>query len=421
MKPYNKKNTVLAMLITLVLASVAMAGCHESDTEDQFTIGSVLPLTGDLSPFGPAAQNAVNLAVQQVNAAGGVHGEDVRHVEQNSETREEAGRSAAEHLLNVERVDAIVGAMGSGITSAFVNSVIDAQIPIISPSNTAPRFTDLDDDGWYFRTVPSDALQGPVMADLLLEHGRDEISIIMLNNDYGIGFGEALQQAYEENGGSVAEFVPYNPEGADFTTDVQTAVDADPDAVVLIGYPDTGAIVLRNALEQGYFDDDPIPWYFSEGMNDQGFVTDFHGEADENVLDGFWGTLPEQNEDDNFTADFEGAFGSSPALFSDRTYDAAMLLMLAAEHCECTGGADIQESLLAVQNAPGEEVVYDAQRALDLIREGEDIIWTGASGPMEWDDVGDVDEEFAVFATWEIVDGEIVVQERGIRMENLFQ
>lgn len=419
---HTKSTQILVVLATLTLASVALAGCHESDTDDdQFKIGSVLPLTGDLSPFGPSAQNALNLAVKHVNENGGVNGQDVVHVEADSETRGEAARSAAENLIDVERVHAIVGAMGSGVTSAFVESVIDAQIPIISPSNTAPRFTDLDDDDWYFRTVPSDALQGPVMADLVLDHGHEEIAVILLNNDYGQGFGEALEQAFEENGGTVVEEVPYDPEGADFTTDVQQAADADADAIVLIGYPDTGQVVLENALAQGLFEgDDPTPWYFSEGMRDQEFVTEFHDDAGENILDGFWGTEPQQVETEEFLSDFEAEYGSGPELFSDRTYDAAMLLMLAAEHCNCTGGEELKSSLRSVQNSPGEEVVYDAGRALELIRDGQDIVWTGAAGPMEWDDAGDMDDEFALFSIWEIDDGEITVRESGIRMEDLF-
>lgn len=421
MNTHNKKNTILATLTALVLVSVALAGCHEPEGDDQFTIGSVLPLTGDLSPFGPSAQNALNLAVQHVNDAGGVNGQNVRHVEADSETRAEAAHSAAGNLIDVERVHAIVGAMGSGITMAFIDRVIDAQIPIVSPSNTAPGFTDLDDDGWYFRTVPSDALQGPVLADLLLEHGHQEVSVIMLNNDYGIGFGEALRDSFEENGGNVVAWVPYATDGADFTSDVEAAVNPGPDAIVLIGYPDTGSIVLENAFEIGELGDGAIPWYFSEGMKDQGFVTEFQDETEEDVLEGYWGSVPEQPENATFASDFEEAFGTAPALFSDRTYDAAMILMLAAEHCSCTGGRDLQDSMRSVQNAPGEEVVYDAARALELIRDGQDIMWTGAAGPMEWDDVGDVAAEYAAFATWQIQDGQIETVRTGIKFEDLFQ
>lgn len=409
---------VLVILSTVLLAGVALAGCHEPTTDDQFTIGSVLPLTGDLSPFGPSAQNALNLAISHVNDAGGVMGEPVRHVEENSETRGEAALSAAGRLIDTERVHAIVGAMGSGVSMAFIDRVIDAQIPMVSPSNTNPDFTDYPDNGWYFRTVPSDAAQGVIMAYLLHSQNITDVSIIMLNNDYGVGFGNVVRETFEAQGGNVLEFVAYDPEGADFRADVAQAANAGPEGIVLIGYPDTGRIVLENAYEAGYLGgDSDIRWFFGEGMMDPGMVTEFHEDVEDGVLNGIWGTTPEELTQAGFIDDFQAAYGDDPALFSDRTYDAGMLLMLAAEHCQCFGGQALLDSMRAVQNSPGEEIVYDAARALELIRDGQDIVWTGAAGPMEWDDVGDVD---APYSTWRIADGQIVTDESGLWPEDVF-
>lgn len=414
MNPNSSQKHIQVVAAVAVLLAVVLAGCHEPGhgaDGDELVIGSVLPATGGLSAYGPAARTAVDLAVDHVNDAGGVNGQDVRHVAEDSETTEEAASSAVSNLLNVENIHALIGPMGSGMSMAVVDQVIAAEIPMVSPSNTGPDFTTLDDGGWYWRTVPSDALQGAVMAMVLEEHGHRTISIIAANDAYGVGFGEVLERSFTGDGGTILEFVRYDREGADYTSDVDAAATGGPEAIVLIGYPQEGRVLLQNAFERGHIGEgSDIEWYFSEGFRAQSFVDEMH-EQSPGLLNGYWGTTPEQNTNQGFLDDYRAAQGEEPALFADRTYDAAVLVMLAAEKCGCTDGAGIRDSLRDVQNAPGEEVVYDVARALELIRDGQDIQWTGAAGPMEWDDVGDVS---APYATWRIVDGTIETQQTGI-------
>jgi ABC-type branched-subunit amino acid transport system substrate-binding protein len=410
-----------ASLLSVMLVTVGLAGCLDPAVEDNddpdveaLRMGTILPLTGDLSPFGPSAQNAVELAVKHVNEAGGVNGQDVELETADSETSEEAATGAASHLIDVVGVHAIVGAMGSGISLAFIDQAVGAQIPMISPSNTAPTFTqmaqDSDTDGWYFRTVPSDALQGAVMADLLHEQGMTRIAILAINNDYGVGFGEVLQDRFMAQAGVVQAFVRYDPMGTDFSSDVEEAAALSPDAIVLIGYPDTGEIIVRQAFERGHIGPDTdIDWYFSEGLKDPEFVREQRTPEGEFILEGYFGTTPEELTEAQFLQDFEAEYGDAPALFSDRTYDAAMIVMLAAEYCSCVSGEEFKQAFHEVQNSPGEEVVYDAARALELLQDGQDIQWTGAAGPMEFDENGDV---VAPYSVWQVVDGEIqTVQE----------
>lgn len=414
MNPKSSQKKVQVMAASAVLLAVILSGCHEpghGTDDDQLVIGSVLPMTGGLSPYGPSARNAVDLAVDHVNDAGGVNGQDVRHVAEDSETTEEGASSAVSNLLNVDGIHALIGPMGSGMSMAIVDQVIAAEIPMVSPSNTGPDFTTLDDDGWYWRTVPSDALQGAVMAMVLEEQGHTRVSIIAANDAYGVGFGEVLEESFTADGGTILEFVRYDREGTDYTSDVEAAAADDPDAIVLIGYPQEGRVLIQNAFERGHIGaESGIEWYFSEGFRAQSFVDEIHDQSP-GLLNGYWGTTPEQDTNEGFLNDFQAAHGEEPALFADRTYDAAVLVMLAAANCGCTDGAGIRDSLRDVQNAPGDEVVYDVARALELIRDGEDIQWTGAAGPMEWDDVGDVS---APYSTWQIVDGDIETQQTGI-------
>ncbi len=384
-------------------------------------LGSLLPLTGDLNPFGPSAENAVQLAVEHVNEAGGVNGQDVELITADSETSEDAASSAASHLIDVEEVHAIVGAMGSSVSLAFIDQVVAAEIPMISPSNTAPTFTEMaedsETDGWYFRTVPSDTLQGALMADVAIDEGFETASILAINNDYGVGFGDVFQERYEDNGGEVLEYVRYDPEGTDFSSDVDAVAAANPDVVVAIGYPDTGQIFMQNAIDRGHAGANPsVQWMFSEGFQDQsGFVdqlgtVEFEDE-EVSVIEGCLGTAPQEMTHEQFVADFQEAFDMEPALFSDRTYDAAMLLMLASEACDCVEGEAFKDAITEVQNEPGTEVEYDAEEALLLLRAGQDIQWTGAAGPLEFDENNDVTAPGLI---WQVNEGQIEVIETGI-------
>lgn len=384
-------------------------------------LGTILPLTGDLSPYGPSAERAVQLAVQHVNDAGGVNGEEVELVTADSETNEDAASQAASQLIDVEEVHGIVGAMGSGISHSFLDQVVSAEIPMISPSNTGTDFTELSEtgetDGWYFRTVPSDALQGAVMAQLAADEGYETASILAINNAYGTGFGDVFQASFEEAGGQVLDYVRYDPDGTDFSSDVGSAASDDPDVIVAIGYPDTGRIFMQNAFDRGHAGGNPTAdWLFSEGFNDQsGFVDElatvqFEGE-DVSIIEGCMGTTPQELTDERFINDFQDAYDEEPALFADRTYDAAMLLMLASEHCDCVEGQAFQEAIVEVQNPPGQEVEYDASQALLLLQAGQDIEWTGAAGPLEFDENHDVTAPYAV---WQVNDGQIETIETGI-------
>lgn len=382
----------------------------------QLKIGSILPLTGDLNPYGPSAENSVQLAVNHVNDAGGVNGQEVAWVAEDSETSEDAASQAANNLINVEEVHGIVGAMGSGVSLSFIDQVVNAQIPMISPSNTGTDFTEMsannETDGWYFRTVPSDALQGAVMAQLALDDGYETASILAIDNAYGNGFADVFQEEFGNGGGEVLDRVEYDPEGSDFSSDIQAVTSSDPDTIVAIGYPDTGQIFMRNAYDRGHAGGNPTAdWLFSEGFKDQsGFVDELptveFEDEEHSIIEGCKGTTPMETTNDQFVQDFQGEFGEEPALFSDRTYDAAMLLMLASEHCNCVEGQEYQDAIVEVQNPPGEEVAYDAQQALTLLKAGQDIQWTGAAGPMEFDENHDVTAPYAI---WQVNDGQVEV------------
>ena len=382
-----------------------------TDGASAVKIGTLLPLTGDLSAYGGPMEDGARLAIKGVNENGGVLGSEIVIVSTDSRTSEVAAVDAMNQLATIDKVPAVIGAAGSGPSLAIINIAIANKIVQISPSNTGPDFTTYEDDGFYFRTVPSDALQGKAMAKLAKDSGYVNASTIVLNNPYGVGFEGVFKEEFEKLGGTVMDRVRYDPSGATFDSEVDKVSANDPDAIVLVGYPDTGSIVLKSAYEKGIME--TSDWLLSEGMRTDELAEKVGKDTEGNyIIAGFVGTTPDPRATgpayDVFAADYEAEYGEAPATFCSNAYDAAALIALAIEKSGSADGTAIRDTLPSVANAPGEEV-SDIGTALALIREGKEINYQGASGELTFDGVGDV---FGEYCTWQIADdGKITLGE----------
>ncbi len=389
------KGASLGVIALALAAAPAMA--------EPLKIGSLKPLTGDLQAYGEANVNGVRLAVKQINEAGGVGGEPVELVVGDTQTNPQAGVDAAQKLVNVDNVDAIVGAMASGVTMPVTTSVTAREgVVTISPSATSPSITTLDDNDFLFRTAPSDAYQGVALAKLVTDKGLTNVSIIYINNAYGEGLANAFEEAFTgEQGGTVSENIPYEQGQASYRGEVQRADTGGAEALVLIGYPENGVVILRQALEGGHFD----RFVFTDGMKAPQIVEQIGGQ----FLNGSFGTVPTAPDSAQLQAfrdAYEAEYGEVPPLpYIDSGYDATMLIALAAAKAGSTDRTAIRDALREVATAPGETVgPGDFARALELISAGTDINYEGASGPVDFDENGDVP---GVIGEWVIEDGEI--------------
>jgi hypothetical protein len=216
-----------------------------AEADGVLRIGTVLPQTGNLAFLGPPEFAAVELAVNDINEAGGVLGEDVVSYEGDSgdTTTDIANQTVDEHLAN--NVDAIIGAASSGVSMTIIDKITQACVIQFSPANTSPDFTDYDDDDLYFRTAPSDVLQGRVLGDLAIADGNATVAILALQDPYGEGLLQYTEEALEDQGADVVVSEVYDPQAANFDPEVDQVVDADPDALVLIGFDESSRILQR--------------------------------------------------------------------------------------------------------------------------------------------------------------------------------
>jgi len=393
-----------AALTRLAAAAGAAALAAGSAQAQEVPIGSLMAMTGPLAEYGESIQNGVTLAVEQINEAGGVlDGRQLEIVVGDTQTNPQAGVAAAQQLISANQVAGIVGALSSGVTIAVATGVTASnQVPQISPASTAPDITELDDDGFLFRTTPHDALQGLVVADLVQEAGHQTVSVIYVNNDYGLGLAEAFADRFGEIGGTVAQSVAYEEKQASYRGEVQRAAEGDPEALVLIAYPGDGVPIVRAALEEGLFE----TFIFTDGMKSTELIDAIGAEH----LEGMVGTAPEARETDaaaRFKEAYEGRFGELPPRpYIDTGYDATFLLALAMEKAGSTEGPAIRDALTEVAGPPGEAILPgEWEKAKQLLAEGRDIDYQGAAGSQDFDENGDVPGTFGI---WRIENGQIV-------------
>ena len=350
---------------------------------DPLILASLMPLSGDLASLGPGIALGAALAVEQINAAGGINGQPVQLIEGDS------GCDGAVALTSLNDVIAqgaqgVMGAACSGTSLAILDTAIAAEVVMVSPSNTSPQFTKIDKKGFYARTAPSDLLQGDVLASLLVEDGVQTVSIISRADSYGRGLAEATAAAFEAAGGTVKTIVYHATDASEFTSEVTAVGKGGADAIVGILFPETGCGVLQPAFEQGLLD---TPWYMTDGVKDAGLAS-LCGLG--TALDGFKGTAPGSaagEAKDAFEAAYAGvsADGSPTFIFAPQAYDAVMLMAISAAANGVTG-PEIASGLVAASSG-GEKCIGVA--CIALAADGVDVDYVGASGEIELNAVGD--------------------------------
>jgi branched-chain amino acid transport system substrate-binding protein len=373
---------------------------------DPLIVGNLNVFTGSLSEFGPPLRNAVELASDHVNRAGGVHGASMVIISRDTAVNPVQGVDAARALVDVENVVAIVGALSSGVTVAVANAVtIPKETLMLSGASTAPSITVLEDNDFLFRTTPSDASQGVVLARLAQEQGYQTVGIMYINNAYGEGLANQFEESFTALGGTVTAKVPHEDVQPTYASELDKATEGDPDALAVLSYTGQAAVYVREAMEGGYADE----FLFADGTKGSEWIDGIDAWE---ALEGSMGTVqgsPGSPARDAFEMAYEDTFGfpvSHP--FMAEHYDATVLIALAAAKAgNTTDSAAIRDAIRDVANAPGEVVGPgrdEIARALALIAAGQDINYNGAGGDIEFDEYGDV---FGTIEIWTISDGEI--------------
>jgi len=400
----------LYLTIAALILAVFLSGCLEqgeksevATAEGAIKIGVLQSLTGDLGSYGGPMSDAMKLAAKEVNANGGLLGKQVMLLVEDDQTNNVAAVDAVNKLVKVDRVPAIVGATGSGQSMSVIDITTKNGVMQISSSNTGTDFTSYPDDDLYFRTASSDSLQGAAMAKLAKERGYKTASTIVINNPYGVGFEDVFVQAFENDGGKVLEKVRYDPSQTVFDSEVQKLASSNPEFIMMVSYPETGSLILRNAYEKGILKS--IPWLLSEGLQADNLASLVGNDTSGNyIASGLQGLAPDLEAGgaayDAFQEKYRKEYGKEPGIYCSNSYDALAVVALAIEQAKNATGRAIADNIRAIANSPGVEV-SDLGEALSLIREGKDINYQGTSGDITFDEHGDVSGSFIVWTVGE--------------------
>ncbi|MFA9431426.1 ABC transporter substrate-binding protein [Egicoccus sp. AB-alg2] len=360
-------------------------------------LGYILPESGPLAFLGPPQIQAVELAIADINAAGGVLGEDVT-LESGDEAGDTTIASESAQRLIGANVNAVIGAAASGMSLSFVDALTGAGVVQCSASNTSPTFTGGDYGGLYFRTAPTDALQGPVLAEVIVGDGNTNPAIMARADDYGQGLMDATVAELEAQGATVAAAITYDPEAANFEAEVNQVAQSGADSVALIAF-DEGAQILATMVEAGLGPQN-VPVYGADGLasDDLAGLVD---PNDESILEGMKGTRPSPDADPEFLSRFQDETGLSDTTYAAQAYDCAMIIALAAEAAGSDDGAAIAGEMVNVTTGDTECGSFEECR--DALEAGDTIAYQTVSGVVLTEtESGNGEPESGTYDVWEI-------------------
>jgi len=382
----------------LFIAAFIFVSTFTTNTFADIKMGIILGFTGPIESLTPAMRDSARLAFDEASKSGSLlGGETITVVEGDSTCVDSAAAQSAAEKLVSDGVAAIMGADCSGVTGAIATNVaVPNGVVMISPSATSPGLTDLDDKGFFFRTAPSDARGGQILADITKDRKIKSVAITYTNNDYGKGLADVYAAAVKAHGIKVTTVAAHEDGKADYTAEVSTLASAGGDAVAVIGYLDQGGKgIIQGSLDSGAFD----TFILSDGMIGDS-LTDAFGKS----LNKSFGSLP------GSTGKGAGVFAKvakaggidSSGPYTGESYDAAALIVLAMQAGGSADRASIAKNVMAVANGPGKKI-YPGQlkKALDLLAKGKAVDYEGATG-VSFTDVG---EAFGSFLEKEVKGG----------------
>jgi branched-chain amino acid transport system substrate-binding protein len=333
--------------------------------DGELVLGTLLPQTGSLAFLGPPEFAGVDLALKEINDAGGVNGKPVRKFDADSGDTSTNIASQSVQRLEGQNVDAIIGAASSSVTLSVIDAITGAGILQMSPANTSVALTDYPDKGLYWRTAPPDLLQGRVLGDTALNDGAQTLGILALQDAYGTGLADAAEKSFTSGGGEVVEKIIYDPKAANYSAEVAKIKAANPDGIALIGFDETKKIVPE-MVKQGLLPNTKKV-YFVDGN-----LADYSKDFPPGTLNGQKGTLPGAASGADLKAKL---LQVNPKLtdfsYAPESYDATMLIALAAIAAKDDSGASIASKLGEVSSGGTKCTAF--KQCADLLAAGTDI------------------------------------------------
>lgn len=367
------KNLMMATAALALTAGTAFAGGHAKEVK----LGILFGFTGPIESLAPAMAQGAELAMEEVTKSGNLlDSATVTPIRADTGCIDNGLAVANGEKLIAEGVNGIVGGDCSGVTGAILQNVaMPNGMVMISPSATSPGLSTMEDNGLFFRTSPSDAREGQVMAEILKERGVSSIALTYTNNDYGKGLADAIQTSFEAVGGEVTIVAAHEDGKGDYSAEVASLASAGGDLLVVAGYLDQGGLgIIQSSLDSGAFDTFGLPG----GMIGDSLPTNVGSD-----LDGSYGQIAGSDSKgaEIFAAQAQELGFDGTSAYASESYDAAALIMLAMQAANSTDPAAYGAKIMDVANAPGEEInPGELGKALEILAAGGEVNYQGATG-----------------------------------------
>jgi len=367
------KNSTLKKLALVVAGVLILPAYAAADIK----MGIILGFTGPIESLTPDMANSAEMAFTEASNSGQLLGGQRISVIRADSTciDSSAATAAAERLITSDKVAGIMGADCSGVTTAIANNVaVPNGVTMISPSATSPALSTIADNGYFFRTAPSDARQGQVLAEITMERGFKNVAVTHFNNDYGKGLADSYINAYKGLGGKVSAVVPHDADKADYSAEVATLNASGAGILAVLSYLDQGGNhIIQSSLDSGAFD----KFILADGMYGEALLKNIDGD-----LTGTFGTVPgtdsKGSESFGRLAKASGVKVGGP--YTGESYDAAALLVLAMQSGGSTDRAALASNVLAVANTPGEKIMPgELAKGLKILVNGGAVDYVGAT------------------------------------------
>ncbi len=395
------------MLKIIKIAAAAAMLCGLASTASAadcpIKLGAVLPVSGPMGQVGERISETGQFAVEQFNEAGGVLGCQVEYVLRDTQGQSAVGVDAAKSLVDLDGVQALIGAVSSGVSLPILTSVtVPSKVTQVSCCSSSESFTELaktgETDGYWFRTYATNRSQSAMGAKLTVDSGFKKTAVIYVNTDFGVGLAKRFEQDIAKLGGNITSMVAYNESQQSYRAEVTKALEGDPDSLFLVAFPVDGATITREWLALGGTQNLIV----NNSLRSDDYFAAVGSQYLQN-LQGYDSAQPRLPSVDSFNEMFEARFDgppNGPGLHS--VYDAVTVVLLAMEASGDVDGSMIRDNIRMVTSPDGEEVYPGPEgikRAKELLAEGKTIRYVGATGALTFDENGDVQ---APKMTWKL-------------------
>lgn len=366
-------------------------------------LGAILPVSGPMGQVGERISNTGAFAVEQFNEAGGVLGCPVEYLLRDTQGQSTVGVDAAKALVDLDGVQALIGAVSSGVSLPVLTSVaVPSKITQVSCCSSSESFTALAEegktDGYWFRTYATNRSQSAMGAKLTVDSGFKNTVVIYVNTDFGVGLAKRFKADIAKLGGNITQMVAYNESQQSYRAEVTKALEGNPDSLFLVAFPVDGATITREWLSFGGTNNLIV----NNSLRSDDYFAAVGTQYLQN-LQGYDSAQPRLPSVDNFNEMFEAKFETppnGPGLHS--VYDAVTIVLLAMEASGQITGESIRDNIRLVTSPDGVEVYPGPEgisRAKELLAAGKTIRYVGATGALSFDKNGDVQ---APKMTWKL-------------------